>query len=324
MTLPSAPLTSRSANRNSTNSNLPTKAIDPSKLQTSQQAKTEAKTNGGVLAYPESHLNSSGQWVVLSQYNYNRSYIGATPQLLPNANISIKLPLPINLATAYNANWGQIDLGAFGNFLQTNFGGAARDFYNNGHKSIENYFNKFKNEFKHPTDLAKNMGSNAAKLAKQALGAVAIDALSHENLFQQFGLANGIARNPFQALTFQNMNFRSFDFSYKFTPESYQDSNTLLTILKTLKKSMHPSLDQKWTNNLYDYPNMYKVQFSNPDFLFDFGMCVITNVNVNYHGEGFPSYHNSNSTKQPTSIGFSINFLEIEINTQETFDKSNR
>jgi hypothetical protein len=50
--------------------------------------------------------------------------------------------------------------------------------------------------------------------------------------------------------------------------------------------------------------------------LFEFGFCVIKDLDVQYHGEGSPVYHSVDGDKIPASIKLGFTLQEIDIVTK--------
>jgi hypothetical protein len=161
---------------------------------------------------------------------------------------------------------------------------------------------------------------NLKQTAGGFLSALGTDAITNNSVFRSAGRGAGIARNPFLAASFEGVQFRIFNFQYKFYPKSRQESDNIENIIKILKYGMHPSYEEfgGLQNALFRYPNIYKPSFSKPEYLFDFGFCVIRDLAVVYHDQGTPKYIEDNGVKIPAFIGLNISLTEIEIITKDS------
>lgn len=128
----------------------------------------------------------------------------------------IFLPIPHGLRTAYSARWGQEELGVVA--------GQAM-------KQIRD-----KN-----LDLSALAGSAGAKII-QNLGSMASGYIGVDiNKLTSYA-AKGLL-NPNYALIFSGINFRVFNFSYRFVARNKSESDQIKQIVDTLKYYMSPSVD---------------------------------------------------------------------------------
>jgi hypothetical protein len=268
----------------------------------------------------------------------------------------IFLPIPYGLRTAYNANWGQTELGVIGgeavqqikngNMDLNELAGAA------GAKVMQNI----------GTSLSEYVGIDANKITSAAL--------------------KGII-NPNYALIFMGSEFRSFNFSYKLIARNAEESNQILNIVRALKYYMSPSeggsseqQNQKKTftslfqqaadkafgegnevvesdfvrktldtlaSNFLAFPNLFRLDFltSSQDvltaqaggdaildnsfnqeknkYLFQPGICALRSLEVDYSTEnGTPAFFKE--TGAPITVSIAMSFIETEIVTKESID----
>jgi hypothetical protein len=262
------------------------------------------------MSYPSDYEAKSGQWFILHEYRYTRSTQDAVLKGKLTGNV-IQLPMPPSLNNNYNANWATTELGAFGNaVLNTN------SFNGNLNSALDQFKqNKNASVWDAADSIASMLGSDAADLALAGVG----DAITSSRLGQTaFGLG-GVARNPFIATLYEGPDLRSFRFDYTFFPKSLQEAITLKEIETTLAKGMHPSFNAVFGNYLFDYPFMYKPEFSDASGLFKFKMCIIKNLSMQYHAGGVPIYFDANSSKIPSFITMGFEICENEVITQEWF-----
>jgi hypothetical protein len=153
------------------------------------------------------------------------------------------------------------------------------------------------------------LGSLAAGgLAGAAAGATVVESL---------GLKAGLALNPHLAVLFKGVGLRTFAFQYKFVARNQKESNQLRDIIKRLNYHMHP--DYFAGNFAFKYPDEFRIEFSQnrKDWLFNLKDCVMTDMTVNYNGEGMPLFFED--VGGPVSIDISMSFQETKIFTKRDY-----
>lgn len=126
--------------------------------------------------------------------------------------------------------------------------------------------------------------------------------------------ATGSILNPFQALIFQGINLRTHQFTYRFSPNSPEESAVLKKIISEFKIRMHPQLD----NLLYNFPDICDISFGTSGDPYFFKTCFLESMTVNYAPSGQPSFFAG--TKQPTEIELSLTFKETTPVTREDIE----
>lgn len=122
--------------------------------------------------------------------------------------------------------------------------------------------------------------------------------------------------NPNMELLFEGVNLRSFKFSFKITPRGPKEAEEVKNIIRILKKNMCPSGE----NSLYlETPNIFELTYKKGSgdhpFLHKFKQCALTDMSVNYTGEGvYATYggSNENGGGTPVSIIMDLGFKELE------------
>jgi hypothetical protein len=174
--------------------------------------------------------------------------------------------------------------------------------------------------------LSPNAGGSAARNAGAIASGVAVGAL--QNLTagaervtgQPVGAAasslTGITANPFQTVLFKSPEFRAHTFSWKFSPASSQESETLYNIINTFKYHSLPGLLGSG-GVLFSYPEILKINFqpaNSTRFLYQFKPCVVESITVNFTPSNGPSFFRD--TLAPTAVEFTVRVQEIEIWTK--------
>ena len=164
------------------------------------------------------------------------------------------------------------------------------------------------------TDLLRGAGEGV----KGQLFALAYSALVQkaEGAGDIVGQLVGAVPNPHLQAIFSGVDLREHTFQWTFAPRNPHESQTLMTIIREIKKNSLPAYSTQGTAAL-QYPPMVELKLmpwneTNEDFI-RFKKCLIKSVSVNYAPAGLPSFFRN--TKLPTMIQLELNFLETEIQT---------
>ena len=121
--------------------------------------------------------------------------------------------------------------------------------------------------------------------------------------------------NPFKEVMFESVDYRTFNFRYKFFPKSQLETDKIRDIIDLFKRHMHPEIT---TNKLfYIYPSEFQIAYYYKNdinkYLHNFATCVLTDMQVEYGGDQFATFENG----APVEIGLSLTFRELEQMTSE-------
>ena len=243
--------------------------------------------------------------------------------------LTIKLPLPSSLQTAYAQGYKQEGLGPIGAAAAAEVSGLAKDIAAGNRPSGETLLNALDKVSKRvgveglaalglgiSDDVAGVVGAQISGIA----GAVVGDSLS--KVVQGATAAAGIARNPHMAVLFEAPNFRNFQFSFDLKPKNQRESLIINEIIHKLKFHSHPEKTNK--EHFFTYPEQMGIRFKKDGFLFRTRSLVLTNMNVEYHGEGTPLYYDTggkgNSQKAPAAVKLDLTFTETKILTKRDIE----
>jgi len=117
--------------------------------------------------------------------------------------------------------------------------------------------------------------------------------------------------NPFRETLFESVDYRTFQFSYRFLPKTEIETDKIQQIIKTFKKHMHPEITQ---NKLfYIYPSEFDIKYyyknEENKYLHKFARCALVDMVVDYGGDQFVTIGNNGA---PAEIGMSLKFQELE------------
>jgi len=155
----------------------------------------------------------------------------------------------------------------------------------------------------------KETGSALAAQFAKLPGALGV------NLPDVLSAAAKASLNPFREVLFEAIDFRSFNFKYRFFPKSKEEAKNVEDIIKIFKFHMHPELS---TNKLFFiYPSEFEIgyYFENNEntYFHKFKPCVLESMDVSYGGEQFSSFVDG----KPTEVNMTLTFRETEILTKK-------
>lgn len=117
--------------------------------------------------------------------------------------------------------------------------------------------------------------------------------------------------NPFREVLFESVDYRTFNFRYRFFPKNQDETNKIREIIKLFKIHMHPELTQ--SKLFYIYPSEFDIQYfykdkANP-YVHKFARCALTDMAIDYgSGEQFNTFKDG----APTEINLTLTFRELE------------
>ena len=173
-------------------------------------------------------------------------------------------------------------------------------------------------------DLKKTLGADSslmdaaaqfttAKATSAALGALGGNVSTAQLLARQ----TGNIFNPNMELLFNGPTLRSFNFSFKMTPRSPSEAEECKNIIRSFKSNMAPKTKNTGsiggTGVFLKTPNVFELRYKKGGrehpFLHKFKQCFLTNISVNYTGEGvYTTYDDAT----PVSMTIDLSFKELE------------
>jgi hypothetical protein len=232
---------------------------------------------------------------------YQRRSIFDQPIL--QAQGGIQLPIPNNLRDQTGANWHQ-----FNNENSPALGAGIEQFLKNNPNSATKGYDtgNFTGDLKAVSAaVAAGAATNATKnlLDGLAQGATAQG-------LQTFGLA----QNPFMTMLYQSPQFKSHIFEWTLAPRNESETETLKNIILSFKSHMLPSFAPASGGILLTYPDMAIVTLYPTGYLYDFKMCVVKDLTINFAPSG-PSFFRT--IPAPTQVILSVTLQEIEFFMKE-------
>lgn len=128
--------------------------------------------------------------------------------------------------------------------------------------------------------------------------------------------------NPFAALVYESPEFRTFRFSFDFTPKNASEANEVRKIIKLFKLAMHPAKRAGQDEELFwDFPYVFDVYLCTPwtDKMFMIKRCALESADVDYAPEGVQSFFKDG---HPVYTKLELKFKELELLTRDEIENN--
>ena len=159
-------------------------------------------------------------------------------------------------------------------------------------------------------DAIKNVALN--KLTASALGIFGGNVTVNQLMARQ----SGEIINPNMELLFDGPTLRAFKFQFKMTPRNEFEAKQIRLIIRAFKRNMAPIAKGGTENEsawFLKTPNVFELRYrtgnKDHDYLHKFKQCFLTDIAVNYTGEGVYSTYEDGS---PVSYLMDLSFKELE------------
>lgn len=226
---------------------------------------------------------------------------------------AIALYMPPNIKTTYNAGYRDSELGLAGEAAKRfgfGPGATAGDILDRMGEQGTSFLN----------DLIVERGIKGGALS---LG----DLLGAGDATGTLRLLTQKAINPHLEAIFEKVEFRTFNYTFRFTPRNQNEVVTVDNIIKLFKFHMLPELDSSAEQGRYlRYPSEFEIHFMykgvENTWLPFVSNCVLTGVDVNYGPDGQYQTFEPMSTPDgeapaPVVTEMTLSFKEVEIMTKD-------
>lgn len=221
-----------------------------------------------------------------------------TPLLKPDTTYRLKDVITLHLeerpAVKYSVNYQNRELGGLAGLLTG--GGSA-------------------------VDTNQSLGDRLLEYTALAGAAMSkipgiVGATSISNLVQA---SAKVATNPFREVFFESVDFRTFNFRYRFLPKNKVEVENVKNIIHKFKTHMHPELS---ANGLfYIYPSEFEIKYfyrgKENQHVQKISTCVLTDLTVEYGGEQFSSFEGG----EPVEVALNLSFRELETMTRQRVEE---
>ena len=269
------------------------------------QTHSFANNNAGGVSNPGATVASKRLNTII--YGANRFFseggkLGVIPTGTGSARkvvSSMAIYMPQNLKFNLRADYGPAEIGIGIGVLA-----KAKDFYTSGFDTA-------------------NLGSALQQAGKGIIGA---SAFLTGGLMGGVGAAlqrrSGIAPSAMSEMIFNGIDYREFSFTFKFTPRSKLESDTVNKMVNQFKMAMLPERYGTGSIAAYKVPFEFVIRFMkgtriNP-FIEQIGLCACTAVEVDL-GDKFSTH----SYGDPVTTNLTITFRELELIEKQRYTELN-
>lgn len=226
----------------------------------------------------------------------------------------ILLPIPSNIQDNNSTNYGSSELNSIAGAA---LGGIMRTMKAGGEgKTVEEKLGRIKDaalgsisEIYATAGGTEEIANFATRqLASSAVGILGVNITPNQILAR----SEGTILNPNMELLFNGPTLRNFRFSFKMTPRNRDEGEQIKKIIRCFKKNMAPKVVGK-NSTFLKTPNVFELTYrqgsSDHKFLNKFKQCFLSDISVNYTGEGtYATYRNGT----PVSMIMDLTFKELE------------
>lgn len=129
--------------------------------------------------------------------------------------------------------------------------------------------------------------------------------------------SQGMALNPQMELLFNNIDYRTFQFDFLFTPRDAAEAATIRDIIQAFKYHSAPDIDKAGSGRYFNVPSTFEIEFYfqgvRNQFLHKLTPSVLTTVVSDYAPQGWVA-HNDGS---PVQSRLTLQFKETQILTKQ-------
>jgi len=234
---------------------------------------------------------------------------------------TILLPMPSNIQDGNSVS-----------FSSGNLDGITAEIYGSANSMMNFNYDPSKKE-NYIAQLSTHLGSNVSRLVNDLVNDNNIKRIILNDLAAQaanvplggsltrdavFARTRGEILNQNVELLFNGVTLRSFKFSFKLTPRNEDEALQIKLIINAFKQNMAAKsggIDGTGNGTFLGTPNVFELFYKRGNtrhpFLHSFKQCVLTEMSVNYTGEGtYATYGGDLSA--PVSMVLELGFKELE------------
>jgi hypothetical protein len=194
-------------------------------------------------------------------------------------------------AVSYGINYQDKDLGILGGLL-----------------GVDSAMSESLNAGSFAAGMATNMALQVAKVPSIIPGLGSIGDIVQ--------LAGKVKTNPFREVFFEGIDYRKFNFKYKFMPKSEKEVTAIYNIIDKFKEHMHPEI--AGGGAFFLYPSEFEIAYyyNNKEngYFNKIATCALTDMSVEYGGDQISTFSNG----APTEVNLTLSFRELELITKES------
>lgn len=259
-----------------------------------------------------------GMLLIFREYKYQRSSERGFSQLSgSNVTDTIFLPLPANIVDNFQVRVQRFDQGVTGDVVssllseidvnQLGIGNLTGAILQGAMKNLPGLQGNSLGE------IASNLDKDLAFLVRRGVDE------AFPNQGRNIDAGTGTFVNPKAALSFEGVEMKTHNFDWTIAPKSAEESDSLRSIIDTIKKNMLPSyvstsIVQK---AMFRYPSMVDIFFVglDSDYYFYFKTCMIQGFSTNLTPNGMAVLRGG----RPAVVQLNLQVIESDIHTSEDY-----
>lgn len=225
-------------------------------------------------------------------------------------NASVFLPIPNNLIDSTSLSYDNLDMGNFQGPIVAGITDAVVGAANAGTLEAA------------AVAAGKAVSSTISQFRTQTSSVALIEAAIRANIPARdiagvVSQVRGNVINPQRTVQFNGVNLRTHEYSWRFSPNSPEESKAIRDIVTLFKTRALPERKDEYFLN---YPDLVFIEFIGlSKKLYHHRICLIESINVNYAPSGQPAFFAG--TDEPVEIEMSVKLLETSINTRESYEE---
>lgn len=164
--------------------------------------------------------------------------------------------------------------------------------------------------------IAGGVAAAGGSLAGGAFAGILTSGALSGEIQNRFRRREGKTINPREYMMFQAPDLRSFDFSFSMIPQSENEANSAIRIIKFFRKASYPQLSA--TGFAYLFPDLFKIRLGNNDSMIRVPEVACTGIDVTYNPNSLSYFTRGNI---PVQIDLSLSFQEMKAITRDDIEQ---
>lgn len=274
-------------------------------------------TQSTLLMYPS---EVPKYYMRMTVSDYSRTSLLKLGQL--NNIGTVILPLPTPLVDAHNVDYEEKDLGAFIGVLGSGFTGGRP---NTPQGSVNNSRAALQDIGINPGVVDRNIQASTVQTLGAGRSLPLIGPLASIAL-DPARAAWGLSPNHFLTILLKGPKYKMFEFQWKLSPKSPEESETIRKIKKNLNNWMSPGI--VLSGAVFSFPKIFDLAIMpNSKYMYKFKPAVLASFTINYSPAGQPAFYKGSTATDnlnaPEGFDMSMRFLELEYWLDQDYNDSN-
>jgi hypothetical protein len=262
-----------------------------------------------VFKFPESESLTVATRLRFTAYSRFGPETGATE----STTAIITLPLPSQLRDNSDIDTGNADMGALGTVDFSPLNNAIDA------SSLDPIKRAAELGISIIGDSIKTMGDSFKISALKGLALNPLLPDSRNGTKQSLQLVAGVVQNPHTNLIFNGINIKKHTLSWRLSPRSQQESDTLNDIIRTIKTRIHPA--ESFKGYALDYPDLIHITFTggSDKYLPMMRKGMVTGFEVVMNSGDGPTLYTSLA---PIMYNLTLSYQEVDIVTRDVLEEA--